>query len=78
MVSATGLSYAVLSKFGASTRTPAVKVRLEVGLHSSCAYTPEYNTSSGCTGSACPGMFAYRTWKRRSVTGETVRLGLAR
>jgi hypothetical protein len=43
-------------KFGKSTRKPAVNVRFERGRHSSWTYTPEYSTSSGCTGSRSPEM----------------------
>ncbi len=78
MVSAIGLSYAVFLNLGASIRNPPVSVRLRIGRHSSCTYAPEYNTSRGWIGSDCPTTFEYPTWKRRSLTGETVRVGLAR
>src|SRR3989442_16027956 len=55
MASATGLSYAVFLNLGASIRSPPVSVRLGIGRHSSCAYPPEYNTSSGWIGSGRPG-----------------------
>ena len=71
-LSAFGLSYAVLPQFATSTRMPAVTVRFVRGRHSSWPYALVYHTSSGCSGSDSPGMFMYRTWKRRSVTGEVV------